>query len=214
MPVKNEYLRPTNDIVFKKIFSSPKNNLDCLIEFLNATLQLKDPIKEVRILDPHNLPEEPFGRLSILDVKAQDERKNKFNVEIQVVKYPDLVARLLYYWANLFTQDLKASELYETLTPTFSINILDFIQFPERAEKFHSIYKLREAETGDFLTNLMELHFIELRAQHHLLPLFQARGCSTLMRSKGFLEGGHSGSCIRLDPPAALPAQRRPPPAP
>jgi len=66
---------PKVDCVFKALLGRPDNS-NLLIHFLNAMLaeQLESPILEVVIENPFNEKEFLTDKLSIVDVKARDER--------------------------------------------------------------------------------------------------------------------------------------------
>ena len=66
-------IRPTNDFAFKKTFGSPENKV-ALISLLNAILTLPVPIVDVTIENPYNLQDFQNDKLSILDIRAVDQR--------------------------------------------------------------------------------------------------------------------------------------------
>lgn len=72
-----------NDIAFRKIFGN-ENRTESLISFLNSILGFEgdDKIVSVLILDPYQLPKLKGGKVSILDVRATDQRKRKFIVAV------------------------------------------------------------------------------------------------------------------------------------
>jgi predicted transposase/invertase (TIGR01784 family) len=87
-----------NDVAFRKIFGS-ENHTEVLISFLNAILGFegKDQIVEVTILNPYQLPKLRGGKVSILDVRATDQKKRQFIVEMQVAEKDGFDKRVLYY---------------------------------------------------------------------------------------------------------------------
>jgi len=66
-----------NDIAFRKIFGN-ENRKEALISFLNAVLLLdsEKKIVDVAILTPYQLPDLKGGRVTIVDSKAIDQKKN------------------------------------------------------------------------------------------------------------------------------------------
>jgi predicted transposase/invertase (TIGR01784 family) len=99
---------------------------------------------------------------SILDVKAKDGRGQRYNVEMQVDVPRFWHKRAFYYAASLYTAQIGESELYSKLNRTISISILDGIFFHEYKE-LHNCYEFRNIRTGDSLSDLVELHFLELK---------------------------------------------------
>ena len=70
---------PKIDCVFKALLGAEINR-DLLIHFLNAVLveELPEQIIEVEILNPHNEREFIDDKLSIIDVKARDDKERMY----------------------------------------------------------------------------------------------------------------------------------------
>ena len=66
----------------------------------------------------------------------------------------------LYYWSKLYEEQLSEGDRYDKLSRTVCINILDFKYL--KNDRFHNGYRLKEIETNEELTNLQEIHFIEI----------------------------------------------------
>jgi len=116
---------PKIDCVFKALLGA-EGNRRLLIHFLNAALggDLPAPIVAVEILNPYNEREFLDDKLSIVDVKARDAQGRVFQVEIQLLVLPDLPARILYGWANLYRSQIKSGQDYGELRPAYSIWLL------------------------------------------------------------------------------------------
>lgn len=84
----------------------------------------------------------------------------KVNIEMQVKRQKNWIRRKLFYLAKLYTEDLRVGQHYDRLCKCISISILDFDLI--EGEKYHSEYRLRDRD-GKELTDLLELHIIELR---------------------------------------------------
>ena len=68
--------------------------------------------------------------------------------------------RSLYYWSKIYCEQLNIGDFYNRLKRTVCINIVDFKA--TESKNYHSIYKLKEVQENFELTNLMEIHFIEI----------------------------------------------------
>ncbi len=68
----------------------------------------------------------------------------------------------MYYWAKLYTDQLKAAEGYGQLSKAIGIHILNFISIPE-AQKYHNVFHITEKENGLLYFKDLELHTIELK---------------------------------------------------
>ncbi|MBF0544852.1 MAG: Rpn family recombination-promoting nuclease/putative transposase [Candidatus Riflebacteria bacterium] len=151
-----------NDFVFKCVFGQEKNS-KLLVCLLNAFLSLKgnDKIVEVQIVNPFNEKDFQSEKLCILDIKAVDLTKRRFNIEVQVREFDAYIDRATYYLAKLYSSQLQAGEDYTALCKATGISILDFEVFPE-FKTARSVYRLMDSENSHVLEDTIELHFIEL----------------------------------------------------
>jgi len=152
-------LDPKMDFIFKNIFGS-ENNKDILISFLNATLKSEDKIKSVFIKNGDIEKEHLGDKFSRLDIKAITDKKEHINIEIQMKNEYNMIQRTLYYWSKLYEGQLKEGDNYSKLSRTICINILNFSYLNN--DKFHSAFRLKDIETNDELTDIQEIHFIEV----------------------------------------------------
>ena len=94
-------------------------------------------------------------------MKAITNKGEHINIEIQLKDEYNMIKRSLYYWSKLYEGQLENGENYQKLSRTICINLLDFNLLNH--DKFHSVYRLKDCETDEELTDVMELHFIELK---------------------------------------------------
>ncbi|WP_195932420.1 Rpn family recombination-promoting nuclease/putative transposase [Turicibacter sanguinis] len=153
-------LPPKMDFVFKRIFGN-ENHPNVLISFLNAVLTPVDPIKSVSLKDKTIEKSHLEDKYSRLDVKAITNKGEHINIEIQLKDEYNMIKRSLYYWSKLYERQLENGENYQKLSRTICINLLDFNLLNH--DKFHSVYRLKDCETNEELTDVMEIHFIELK---------------------------------------------------
>ena len=157
--MERRLLNPKIDFVFKKIFGSEKHP-GVLISFLNAVLKPKNNITDVEIKNTDidkSYIEDKFSRL---DVKAVTSKNEIINIEIQLKNEYNMIQRSLYYWSKLYEEQLEEGDRYDKLCRTVCINILDFKYL--KNDRFHNGYRLKEIETNEELTDLEEIHFIEI----------------------------------------------------
>ena len=155
-----EKITPKVDLAFKKIFGVEENK-DLLIELINATVSPADQVVDVTLLNPYNPKNFRSDKLSILDIKAISETGKRFNIEIQITDEADYDKRALYYWAKLYTDQLKVSEGYSKLNKAIGIHILNFISIADN-KKYHNVFRITEKESGISYFHDLELHTIEL----------------------------------------------------
>ena len=157
--MRRTLLNPKIDFVFKKIFGSEEHP-EILISFLNAVLKPKKPIVSVEIKNSDLEKEYIEDKFSRLDVKALTSNKEIINIEIQLKNEYNMIQRNLYYWSKLYEEQLSEGDRYDKLSRTVCINILDFKYL--KNDRFHNGYRLKEIETNEELTDLQEIHFIEI----------------------------------------------------
>jgi predicted transposase/invertase (TIGR01784 family) len=154
-------LLPKSDFVFGLLFGNP-NNIDLLISLLQSILDLPpEEYKDIKIMNPTLKPEMPNDKTGILDVKITTKSKKVINVEMQVKNMPNLQERILFYVSMMFTKQIKKGQHYSKIKKVIGIYILDYNYRP--GKNFHHTYNLIEKNSGDILTDLLEIHIIELK---------------------------------------------------
>ena len=131
-------------------------------QVLNAVLgaELPAPVVEVVILNPYNEREFLDDKLSVVDVKAADADGRLFQIEIQLLVLPDLPARILYGWADLYAAQLSMGEDYRELKPTYAIWLLGEDLRPARSGYAHR-FRMRD-EQGRALLDHGGISLLEL----------------------------------------------------
>jgi len=155
-----EKISPRVDLAFKKIFGVEENK-DLLISLINSIVGQDDQVKDVTLLNPYNPKNFKQDKLSILDVKATNQDGKRFNIEIQISDEADYDKRALYYWAKLYTEQLKVAQDYSALSKAIGIHILNFTSIPQ-AKNYHNVFHITEKENGFAYFKDLELHTIEL----------------------------------------------------
>ena len=156
----HELMSPKVDFVFKLIFGDEKNK-HILIAFLRSVLKLPPgELTDIEIINSELLREFKEEKKGILDVRAKTKEGKQVNIEIQILPTEYMPARTLFYWSKMYSSQIKPGDTYQKLKKCITINIVDFICTP--LKKLHSCYHLKETEEGHTLTDMMEVHFMEL----------------------------------------------------
>ena len=151
-----------NDVIFKIVFGA-EGSPDLVRALINALLRLSGPerITEIEILNPHVEKRYVDEKGGVLDVKARDSMGRLYNIELQVGNELAYVPRVLYYLTRLFSGQAAPGDYYGDLGKTIGISLLDFQLFNDR-DDLHSTYRLYDTLHEHQLTDLLEVHFIEL----------------------------------------------------
>lgn len=162
MVKKKELLKPTNDYVFCRIFGY-KGNEDITKDLLESITNEKynSIIIENQIRTAKSFNNDKVG---ILDIRAENN-EYIFNIEMQVARYEDMPDRMLWYWAKLYSSDVKHAEKYSEARKVISILIADFnLDVLKDIKRYHSSWHIREDELSTIiLTKKFEMHIIELK---------------------------------------------------
>ncbi|MCS6103251.1 Rpn family recombination-promoting nuclease/putative transposase [Clostridium botulinum] len=152
-------LNPKVDFAFKKLFGSEENK-DILISFINSILSEDQQVKDIILRNPYNIANYKSDKMSILDIKAVDEKGTWYDIEMQLSEQVFYEKRAFYYWAKVYSDQLEGGYNYDKLRKTISINILDFDYIDE--DDFHNVYKVYNEKSKKEFSSVFEMHFIEL----------------------------------------------------
>ena len=156
-----EILQPKNDIVFKALFTRGKESITKA--FLEDILKIKiDKLDMDKSKDLYN--DNPRDKNGMLDLRAVINENVECNIEIQLVPHEKMIERFLYYWAKIYTANLKVGEEYTKLKKTISIIIVDSeIPKLQEIQNAHTKWQIREEKNkAIILTSYLEIHIIEV----------------------------------------------------
>jgi predicted transposase/invertase (TIGR01784 family) len=158
--VAGKFLNPKNDLAFKRIFGSEKNK-DILIHFLNDILMREFLIAEVTFLKTVEDPEIASLRTSLVDVLCEDEKGNRFVIEMQVAHEKLFEKRALYYAARAYCSQRDKGTEYRDLKDVYLLAVTNFTPFPKKTSWFSKI-GLKDLETNEHDIRSLQLFFMQL----------------------------------------------------
>ena len=154
-------LSPKNDYVFRYLFGE-EGNEELLTSLLSAILGRE--ITHATIKNPYILKLYYDTKECILDIKAEIDKNVQVDIEMQLFYSAELINRILLYWSRLYASQMKAGDGYHVLKKTISILILD--DDPYQTDDFHVCSRIRNFEEMFELTDLLEIHILELPKLH------------------------------------------------
>ena len=158
---ENKLLSPKIDVVFQALFGEVGNE-----EVTKALLKviLKQKIEEVNLnQNPILRREFEEDKLGILDILAKINEKENCNIELQVVDKANMIERILYYWAKLYSKGIKKGEDYKDLARTVVVLITEYDILEKEKLEIHTKWQIiEEKERKIILTEKFELHIINL----------------------------------------------------
>ena len=159
-----KYVNPFTDYGFKKLFGEELNK-DLLLDFLNELLQKE----QGRIVDLTYLKTEKLGatdidRKAIFDLYCENEKGEKFIVELQKTKQNFFKDRTVYYSTFPIREQAKRADWDYELKAVYTIAILDFVFDADKSEtdKYRYDVKLTDIETNKVFYDKLTFIYLEM----------------------------------------------------
>ena len=131
-------IKPTVDVVFKKIFGSPSHEA-VTRDFLNSLLPLVGvhEVSRLTILNPFRLAEFAGDKEVTVDIHATDADEREIQIEMQIRQDKAISSRMLDNWARLYSAQLNKGDDYRKHRPMLVLWVLGETFF-EDAECVHA----------------------------------------------------------------------------
>ena len=156
----NFIMLPKNDFAFKLIFGS-ESHKNILKSFLSAVLKTpKEYFEDIKLMNTELLKEFQEDKKGILDIRVETKDSEQIDIEIQILPTKYMTNRSLFYWSKMYLSQIQQGMKYNELKKCITINILDFEHVP--LDKVHSCAHITEDETNYRMTEVLEIHFLEL----------------------------------------------------
>ncbi len=146
----------------KKEFSVKKNENTPITQTKEQRLTL---------LDSSLYPEISTNKQIVMDLRVLLNTEETINVEMQSVLKKGFLNRVLFYWARLYTDNLKKAEDYHQLCPAYSLIFTDFAVFEPKTKQYKTTdtsniitsFSLRsDKKPHRTLNNQLKIVFVEL----------------------------------------------------
>ena len=123
--MKARYINPYTDFGFKKLFGE-EGSIDLLIDFLNELLPIDHKIVSLSFKNPEQAGAISAERRAIFDLHCEDEKGQKFIVEMQKAKIKFFKDRAVFYTTFPIREQAEKGEWDFRLTPIYCVAILGF----------------------------------------------------------------------------------------
>ena len=120
-----KYLDVFTDYGFKRIFGEEANK-NFLIDFLNSLLPASAHIKDLTFKNTEQLPETINERKAVYDIYCENDRGEKFIVELQKAKQNYFIERTIYYSTFPISGQAPRGDWDYNLKAVYCIGLLDF----------------------------------------------------------------------------------------
>lgn len=164
MASKERYINLFTDYGFKKIFGEePNKNL--LLDFLNELLKEEQgEIRDLTYLKTEQLGDTDIDRKAIFDLYCENERGEKFIVELQKSKQNFFKDRALYYSTFPVREQAERGDWNFKLKAVYTVAILDFVfdEDKNQPEKYRYDVKLSDIETNRVFYDKLTFIYLEM----------------------------------------------------
>jgi len=160
-----KYVNPHTDFGFKRLFGSEFNK-ELLISFLNAMFHGEQVVRDVTYLNSECLGDRIDARRAIFDVYCENEKGEKFIVEMQNVYQEFFKDRTIYYSTfPIREQAHRGGDWDFHLNPVYTIGLLNFnfAEGLENARRWHHEIKLMEVDTHEVFYDKLTYIYVEIQ---------------------------------------------------
>jgi len=161
---KEKYINPFADFGFKRLFGEEMNK-DLLIDFLNEILKdQQGRIVHLTYLKTEQLGKRELDQKAIFDLYCENEKGEKFIVEMQKSKQNFFKDRSVYYSTFPIQEQAQKSDWNYELKAVYTIGILDFVFDSDKKEKekFRYDVKLQDVETNKTFYDKLTFIYFEM----------------------------------------------------
>jgi len=160
-----KYINPFTDYGFKRLFGEEPNK-ELLLDFLNELLKHEQgKITGLTYLKSDKLGSSEEERKAVFDLYCENEKGDKFIVELQKTKQKFFKDRTVYYSTfPIREQAKKGSDWNFELQAVYTVAILDFIFDEGKAEpsKYRYDVKLADIETCKVFYEKLTFIYLEM----------------------------------------------------
>lgn len=149
------------DFAFKKLFGTEANK-ELLVSFLNALLDGKENIQKLTYLNSENLGTTEFDRKAVFDVYCENEKGEKFLIEMQKAEQQFFKDRSVFYSTFPIRDQAQKGNWDYQLKAVYTIGILNFSFDDADPEYFHHEVKLMDTKTKEVFYDKLTYIYLEM----------------------------------------------------
>ncbi len=160
----DRYINPHTDFGFKRLFGSEFNK-ELLISFLNALFRGEQNVKDVTYLNSEQLGDRIDARRAVFDVFCENDKGEKFIVEMQNVYQEFFKDRSLFYSTFPIREQAKKSADWDfKLSRVYTVALLNFDMKEDAFDKkeiTHTV-KLCDIKTNKVFYKKLDFIYVEI----------------------------------------------------
>ena len=159
--IQDKYINPYTDFGFKLLFGTAMNK-ELLISFLNALLFKEETVKDVTYLNAEHLDTQEYDRRAVFGVYCENEKGEKFLVEMQRGEQQFFKDRSVYYATFPIREQSQRGKWDYELKAVYIIGILNFTFNDTDGDYFHHEVKLVDLYTHKVFYDKLTFIYLEM----------------------------------------------------
>lgn len=158
------YINPHTDFGFYRLFGS-ESNKDLLKSFLNAIFHDEQNVQDVTYLNSEQFDDHIDACRAVFDVYCENDRGEKFIVEIQNVYHEFYKNHTIYYSTFPIREQAQRGDDWDFhLNSVYTIGLLNFnfADGLDDAHRWHHEVKLMEVDTKEVFYDKLTYVYVEI----------------------------------------------------
>jgi predicted transposase/invertase (TIGR01784 family) len=157
----DKYINPFTDFGFKKIFGEEENK-DLLVDFIQTLMPEKSNITTINYLKTEKLGRANTERKAIFDLYCENDKGEKFIVELQRAEQDYFKERSIYYSTFAIQEQAKKGKWDYNWQGVYTIAIMDFSFTHSLHKNVKTQVVLYDEENGMVFTNKLKYIYLEM----------------------------------------------------
>ncbi len=157
----DKYINPFTDFGFKKIFGEEENK-DLLVDFIQTLMPEKSNITTINYLKTEKLGRASTERKAIFDLYCENDKGEKFIVELQRAEQDYFKERSIYYSTFAIQEQAKKGKWNYNWQGVYTIAIMDFSFTHSLHTNVKTQVVLYDEENGMVFTNKLKYIYLEM----------------------------------------------------
>ena len=194
--LQERYVNFYTDFAFKKLFGTEANK-DLLISFLNSLFDGTEVIKTLNYLNVEHLGHNAAERKAVFDVYCENEKGEKFLIEMQKAEQEYFKDRSIFYSTFPVQEQAPQGRWNFKLNKVYTIGILNFCIDEGNADYMRREVKLMDTHTKEVFYNKLTYIYLEMpkfrKTEQELVTdfdkwLYAIKNLATLMERPAALQ--------------------------
>lgn len=194
--LQERYVNFYTDFAFKKLFGTEANK-DLLISFLNSLFDGTEVIKTLNYLNVEHLGHNAAERKAVFDVYCENEKGEKFLIEMQKAEQEYFKDRSIFYSTFPIQEQAPQGRWNFKLNKVYTIGILNFCIDEGNADYMRREVKLMDTHTKEVFYDKLTYIYLEMpkfrKTEQELVTdfdkwLYAIKNLATLMERPAALQ--------------------------